>query len=260
MEDSLRFLTYLTPSYPAELFHDIAAFAAAAAGRRPVVDIETRWSGPPPNEPDPFSTGSADVGFICSPSYLRLTEDSPPPVELLPAPVFAEPRNEGRPVYFCDVIVAATSPAHSVADLEGATWAYNDTESLSGYWSMLAVLDETDLGREFLGEARQSGSHLASIQAVASDVVATAVIDGNVWPTVAPELRHRIRTIATVGPFPAQPIVVRTSLTEGVRTALATALLEAGDRFAAHGVVGFAHQDPTLYAAERQLLTHLRSR
>ncbi len=67
--------------------------------------------------------GSPDLALalihLCAPTYLQLREREHPPAELLGvAPVFADERTRGRPVYFCDVIVRRGSSAKSFWDLK----------------------------------------------------------------------------------------------------------------------------------------------
>ena len=70
-----------------------------------------------------------------------------PPAELLGvAPVFADERARGKPVYFCDVIVRRDSPARSFWDLKGGTWAYIDPCSLSGHGGLGARLSSPGRG------------------------------------------------------------------------------------------------------------------
>src|SRR5262249_18593769 len=136
---------------------------------------ETRTSGPPRGSIDPFSTGKTDVGFLCSPAYAWLVEREPPAVALLPAaPVFADARAGGRPVYFSDVIVRREAAARTFDDLRGAIWAYNDTCSLSGYLNLRRHLDKME-GLRLIA----SGSHLASLKLVASGGADAAAIDSN---------------------------------------------------------------------------------
>ena len=64
----------------------------------------TDVSAPRPDEPDPFTTDEADVGFLCSPGYFWLSDREPPAVLLVPAAfLFDDPRCAGRPVYFADL-------------------------------------------------------------------------------------------------------------------------------------------------------------
>ena len=124
----LRLLTYLSPGLPLALFGTVADHfrrCTELGGRRIALASEERVSGPErgsvERSEDPFSRGEADVGFLCAPTYLRLREREHPPAQLLGvAPVFADERARGKPVYFCDVIVRSGSSARSFSELEGA--------------------------------------------------------------------------------------------------------------------------------------------
>lgn len=88
-----------------------------------------------------FSTGEADVGFMCATSFLWLRELEDLPVDLLPAtPVFQDSRTPRRPVYFSEMIVCRESPVGSFLDLRGRSWVYNEPCSLSGYYTLLKKL------------------------------------------------------------------------------------------------------------------------
>ncbi len=127
--DAIRLLTYLSPGLPLDLFGAVADHLrrCPGLGGRPIaLASEERVSGPERSSvgrsEDPFSRGEADVGFLCAATYLALRGRERPPAELLGvAPVFADERTHGQPVYFCDVIVRRSSPAGSLWDLEGGT-------------------------------------------------------------------------------------------------------------------------------------------
>ena len=142
----IRFITYLSPSIPRELFEAIVEHVRRTLGcARTSLRVETRVSGPERGSADPFSGDEADVGFMCLPSFVWLRELRPPSAELLGvAPVFEDVRASGRPVYFCDVVVRRDSPVRSFADLGGRSWVYNDACSLSGYYNLL----KKEAGRE----------------------------------------------------------------------------------------------------------------
>src|SRR5215212_9047338 len=126
--EGFRFITYLSPGIPQALFEAVVDHAGRAlGGNRTSLLVEARVSGPEKGAEDPFSRDEADVGFMCSPSFLWLWELKPSPVELLgAAPVFRDERASGRPVYFCEVIVRRDCPIRSFAGLRGRSWAYND--------------------------------------------------------------------------------------------------------------------------------------
>src|SRR5918998_410751 len=220
-----------------------------------------RNAGPERGTADPFSGGEADVGFVCSPSYLWLREREPSPVELLGvAPVFGGGRGGDRPVYFCDVISARGNDVSGFADLRGRSWAYNDACSLSGYYGLLRKLDEMGEDQRFFGEVLHSGSHLDSIRMVADHEADAATIDSNVlWMRLKarPELADLVRVIDSWGPFPVQPVVVRSGLDPALKGALRDAFLDldvhAVPALAEFGFRRFAPVTDEDYAPERLL-------
>ena len=95
----IRFVTYLSPSIPRELFEAIIEHVRRTLGcERASLRVEARVSGPERGSTDPFSGDEADVGFMCLPSFVWLRELRPPPVELLGvAPVFEDAGLRGGP-------------------------------------------------------------------------------------------------------------------------------------------------------------------
>ena len=224
----IRFITYLAPSIPRELFEAVVEHVRRVLGRVSLL-VETRFSGPRKGVRDPFSAAEADVGFMCAPSFVWLRELRPPPVELLGvAPVFEDDRNLGRPVYFCDVVVRRDGPLRTFPELEGGSWAYNDTCSLSGYYSLIEKLTQVDQDESYFDQMFCSGSHLNSIEAVVNGDVDAAAIDSNVLRIrlkEVPSLREQLRVIESWGPFPIQPVVVRSAVLPEVKEGLRAALL-----------------------------------
>ncbi|MCU1347554.1 MAG: hypothetical protein JWO56_584 [Acidobacteria bacterium] len=242
----LTLITYLSPSLPEELFRRIADRIRAATGLPTHLVFETRISGPLEGDAEPFTNGVADVGFVCAPSFRWLREKGA--VALLPVAVPSDPRSQGRPVYFSDVIVPAASEARSVNDLAGAEWACNDTHSLSGFFSVRERLARID-GAE--PRFRFTGSHLQSIALIASDVAEAAAIDSNVLRLELarrPELAGKLRIIDAWGPRPMQPTIVRAALDLRLRNAIAAALLSIErTELEPFGFAGFAHADEEAY-------------
>src|SRR5262249_6308117 len=161
------------------------------------------------------------------------------------APVMAGARYQGRPVYFCDVIVRRGSAIRSFADLRGRSYAYNDAGSHSGYnltRDHLLSLGET---RGFFGRTVASGSHRASIQLVGDGQVDAPGIDSTVLETevrLRPELDGALRVIESIGPSPIPPVVVSTRLAPDAKTRLRAAFLEMhedaeGRRILADGLI-----------------------
>jgi ABC-type phosphate/phosphonate transport system substrate-binding protein len=230
-------------------FSAVVGYAGERLGVRTSLHLDARRSGPLHEERDPFRENQVDVGFLCAPSYQWLQSLDPPSVELVPAaPVYEDSRGHGRPIYFSELLTARQDVT-CLDDLRGATWAYNDTSSLSGYHSVLGRLE--DLGEDptaFFGHVRCAGSHLESLRLVARGDVDAAAIDSHV---LALQRRHdqsleALRVVESLGPFPVQPVVARRGLSATLRADLAEALLGMADdphgraALERHGVQRFA--------------------
>ncbi len=227
-------MSYLSPGIPRAFFEAVVDHVRRALGQRASLSVESRVSGPMRGAGDPFSGGEADVGFVCAPSLFWLREPEVPRVELLPAaPVFRDERAPGRPVYFSELVVRRDDPARSFSDLRGRSWAYNDPCSLSGYYNLLKKLAEMGEDGSFFGRVYCSESHLNSMELVACGELDAATIDSNVMRIKlqsTPELRERLRVIESWGPFPIQPVVLRSGLHPELRDRLRAALLTIGAR------------------------------
>lgn len=265
--DEIRFITYLSPSIPAAFFEAVASRLGRMMDLRTSIRLETEVSGPADVLDDPFSSGEADVGFMCAPPFVRLRELDPPPVELLGAPAFRDVRASGRPVYFSEVVVRREDPARSFDDLGQYSWAYNDACSLSGYYSLLDKLSRSGLDSRTL-DLRHSGSHLASIELLIRGEVDAAAIDSNVLAIqlqLAPELRRMLRVVESWGPFPIQPVVVRSDMDDRVKERLRSSLTSTdfdGDSdspLSRFGLVRFVNVTDEHYASEKQALRTCRT-
>jgi ABC-type phosphate/phosphonate transport system substrate-binding protein len=220
----LRLITYLSPSVPAGLYELIARDLAEQCGVKTDLTFEERISGPLAGDEDPFASGAADIGFVCSPSF-RFFNRSERVVELLPLPVPSDPRAAGNPVYFADVVVSESSKVRRFADLRGTRWAYNDRNSKSGWFSM-ADRCAPESPVQFFSELIASGSHLRSLDLVSSDDADAAAIDSNVLRMRT----HSLRVIDSWGPFPIQPTVIRAAASDETKRRVGNALLTIHER------------------------------
>jgi phosphonate transport system substrate-binding protein len=229
-DEDIRFVTYLSPSIPQALFEALVDHVQRALGHERVsLRVESRASGPQKGGECSSFAEEADVAFMCAPSFIWLRDLQPPPVELLGAlPVFDDERTQGKPLYFCDVVVRNDAPVHAFSELEGGSWAYNDACSLSGYYSLLNKLAESGADESFFGNILCSGSHLNSIEAVLGGEADAAAIDSNVLRIrfrEAPALRNKLRVIESWGPYPLQPVVVSSALHPDLKQRLRAAFL-----------------------------------
>ena len=81
--------------------------------------------------------------------------------------------------------------------MDGQIWAYNDTESLSGYFCIKNYMSKVNLVC--------SGSHLNSIMMVHNGEADITCIDSNALLFV----KHNLKKIASFGPHPVQPIIIK---------------------------------------------------
>lgn len=174
-----------------------------------------------------------DVCFVCSMPYLLFERTGAIDMEVLAAPVLQGDRYGGRPIYFSDVVVRADSSFADLEDLRGATWAYNEPFSHSGFgvvaWSLL------DRGLTFahFGRVVEAGFHAVALEMVLDGQADAAAIDSQVLAIELrdrPTLRHRLRVVDVLGPSTIQPIVASNRrLSPGDRAAIRAALLSVND-------------------------------
>jgi phosphonate transport system substrate-binding protein len=159
---------------------------------------------------------------------VQLARQQPAAVEPVAAPVLHGARYRGQPIYFSDVVVHRDSPYHRFADLRGASWAYNDPDSHSGYNITRFTLMQMGETQGFFGRVIETGYHQRSIQMVADREVDASAIDSQVLAVELrdnPELAARLRVIDSLGPSTIQPVVVSRVLPDGIKASIRDALL-----------------------------------
>ena len=210
-----------------------------------------------------------DVCFVCSVPYLLFTDAGRIDMEVVAAPVLRGDRYAGRPIYFSDVIVAASSPHRSFADLRGASWAYNEPFSHSGYMTVLHHLATLGEDRSYFSTMVEAGFHQDAIRMVADGRVDAAAIDSQVLDIELrdhPELAQSVRRIGAIGPSTIQPVVVsRSRLTHAERDAITDGLVHVADDVTARPfldaalVERFVQVDADSYEDIRKMYTTVRN-
>lgn len=176
-----------------------------------------------------FDAGEIQVCWMCSLPYIWKAGQEPPYVELLAAPVMGLPRYRNQPVYYSDIVVHRESRFRSFADLRGASWAYNEPHSHSGFNLTryhLALLGETF---DYFGEVVASGAHDRSLEMIIERQIDGSAIDSTVLELVLafhPDIMNTIWIIDTWGPSPIPPWVIRKDLPLQVRDSLRQVLLQ----------------------------------
>lgn len=142
---------------------DNAGFFDRALGdylaRRTGIPVEVEESVPWQERERMLDRGEVELGIIRGLPYVRKADRPASHLELLAAPVMQGTRYGGRPIYFSDVVVRRDSAIGAFADLRGASWAYNEPASHSGYCLTryhLARLGET---RGYFSQVVEAGAH-----------------------------------------------------------------------------------------------------
>jgi phosphonate transport system substrate-binding protein len=229
----LRFATFLAPSVR-PTYAWIAEAVAARLGTTAELHVGQDY--------EELADGRADLAFLCGLPYVHLADVPAPIVAPVAAPVLEGDRYGGRPIYFSDVIVPMDSPFRSFADLRGASWAFNEADSQSGFGVVRAHLASLGGTRGYFARVVEAGFHDTAIRMVADRAVDGAAIDSQVL-TIAlreePELAGRLRVVEALGPSTIQPVVASSALDPAVREAVAEALTRLAGDPASHGP--FAH-------------------
>jgi phosphonate transport system substrate-binding protein len=219
----LRCATWLAPGLPLGLFELVSSAVAESLNTKATLESFTETSGPDPDD-DPFARDDVDLGFLCTPSYRQLMARRPSSVRLVgAAPVFADQRNEGRPLYFAELVVRDAVAASSLADLADARIGFNDHQSMSGLVALRERLAQLDVDESF-ATLVHTGGHQQSLEMLADDRIDAASIDSNTLLELG-AVPPGMRVLETWGPFPVQPVVVRSSLVDKTREVITSALL-----------------------------------
>jgi phosphonate transport system substrate-binding protein len=177
---------------------------------------------------DAFLRAEVDLAFLCGLPYAIEADRPEPRVSLVAAPVMAAPRYADAPVYFSDVVVKRNGPRQCFVDLEGATWAYNEPASHSGYWLPRYELARRQAPPGFFGQVIEAGSHMAALALVRSGVADAAPIDSTVLELAAlsdPGMLEDLRVIETWGPSAMPPLLASARVPAATRQAVTKALL-----------------------------------
>ncbi|MEH6475621.1 MAG: PhnD/SsuA/transferrin family substrate-binding protein [Sneathiella sp.] len=140
----------------------------------------------------------------CGLPYVSFLKDE---VSLIGTPAYDI--NCGAGSYFSVIVVHQSSDINTLEDLKGLKFAYNDSNSQSGYAALLHTLSDQENAAEHFTSHMQSGGHRQSVQAVAEGLADFAAIDAISWKLA---MRHektaaRLRVIATTAPTPGLPYI-----------------------------------------------------
>lgn len=155
-------------------------------------------------------SGHGDVGLICTGATAdsRLHEDFVPAWRLVD--------EHGLDTYRSVVVVREDDPAQTLDDLEGASVAWVDPSSLTGYLALRHELVQRGHRPDtWFGTSRFTHSHDRSAVSVAGGVLRAAPLDEVVFRAM-PEREH-LRVIWTSERFPAPVFLVRRGRVDLIR-------------------------------------------
>ncbi len=150
-------------------------------------------------------------------------------VRLLATPCYSATGCEG-PRYSSMIVVARNSGYRQLADLRGARAAYNGPHSQSGYAALRATLAPLADGQPFFAKTIETGSHRASLRALAEDLADICAVDALCWALAT---RHdtaitcRLRVIGQTAMTPGLPLICAISRNDSEVAAIREALAEA---------------------------------
>ena len=247
----------MTPGFPLSLFEHIAATIDAD------LELDQTRSGPAPGT-DPFADGSAELGWICSTSFVDLaTRSATPSVRLAGvAWVPQDPDSQGKPQYFGDIVVPVDSPIETFDDLAGRSVGCNDEVSLSGHYAFRIAAHEHGADPDAFAKLCFTGGHHYSLDRLIAGELDAAVVDSVVRTsrTMSDPAMAGLRVVERLGPWPVQPLVASSALGDDIVIQVRNALLASNDDSAmqaelqAASLAGFVPVDVDHYLPIRTAL------
>ncbi len=170
---------------------------------------------------DMLRVGAVDVGFVCGLPYVLLKDEKNPKIELIAAPIMKNPRYEGKPQYYSDIIVRKDFKFKKVSDLKGLTFVYNEEISNSGYNMPRAFFIKNKLiGKNFFGKVQRSGSHEESIRMVANGQADYSFVDSLVLEYdihLGKKEASMVKVVESIGPAGIPPVILSKSTPKHVK-------------------------------------------
>ncbi len=204
--------------------------------------------------------GMVDLAFVCTGAYIIGRRDFG--MELL-----ALPQVSGQVVYYSYIIVPHDSPAQSLEDLRGKTFAFTDPLSLTGHRSVVYMLYKMgETPGHFFRRTIFTYSHDRSIKAVAEKLVDGAAVDSLVYNYLLneePSYREKVKVIASSPPYGIPPVVVNPRLDPQFKARLRDILLHMHEDDEGRlilrqlGIDRFVEPDERVYESAFQIVEEL---
>jgi ABC-type phosphate/phosphonate transport system substrate-binding protein len=198
-----------------------------------------------------------DLGaaFMCGwPLARRVAE-----VSVVAAPIPADPRAGGRPVYWTDLVVRRDSPFRTVEDTFGRRLAFTTDDSHSGFNAVRRFLRDyaqPEGAPLYGGLVGPLVTPLRSLESVIEGAADVAPLDSYAHALLrrdAPEMAGQVRTIASTEATPIPPLVASRGADPVAIAAMRDALVSSADDLKARPLLdrlflrGFAAVQPGSY-------------
>jgi len=212
----------LSPEGTVESYAELAKYLGEQLGR-PVQLVQRRTYA---EVNDLVAANEVDLAFVCTSAYVAGHDESI--MDLLVVPEI-----DGETVYRSAIIVPESSPATSLEDLEGASFAFTDPISNTGrVYPTYALLQLGESPERFFSETIFTYGHDRSVEAVAEGVVDGAAVDELVLSNMLerdPGLAERIRVVGLSPNFGIPPVVVPSGTPVSMRVVFAELLMGLED-------------------------------
>jgi len=155
------------------------------------------------------------------------------------------------------VIARADDPARNVAEFGSRRVAFNSPDSQSGYNSFRTLIAPLSRTGPFFSEVVATGSHAASMRAVANDIADIAAIDCVSYAQICaaePDLCRSLKVVGMTASAPGLPLITRGAATDDEIATLRAVLVEVArdpalaDVRADLMIAGFEPLEPGAYA------------
>lgn len=247
----------ISPKATIETYASLRDYLAEKLGRP--VELVQRSTYAEVN--DLVEAGAVDMAFVCGGALVEGERD-------FDMQILAAPQVNGETEYYSYLIVPADSPAQSMADLRGGSFAFTDPLSNSGYlapsWRLRQMGEPPDT---FFASTIFTNSHDNSIQAVADHLVDGAAVDSLVYEFLeagGSPLIESLRVIERLGPYGIPPVVVHPDIDPDLRAGLLTVLLGMSADAAGRAALArlridrFVEIDPAAYQSLRAIAAEMR--
>lgn len=159
--------------------------------------------------------------------------------------------------YRSRIVVRNDSPVREWGDLRGARLAVNSRDSQSGYNALIGLVRDRHGGGAFFSEEVETGSHRASIRAVAAGTADLAAIDAVTWCLALDHERasNGLRVLTSTAVVPGLPLITAFNQWKApLAKALALAVERMpSDQRRALSLTGFTPKTPEDYRRIRDL-------